>query len=104
MNDPVVLWIQDQLSGQKHVEACILFGSRARSDQRPESDYDLALTFRSDATPGDKAKTLLTLTDEAPTLLKLDVVDLNEIQDPAFKQRILSEGKTIYSQRRNPLP
>src|SRR3954463_5089967 len=56
------------------VERVILFGSRARGDFRASSDIDLAFDHRG--TEQAWASFVNELTDSAPTLLELDLVDL----------------------------
>ncbi|MFO1187730.1 MAG: nucleotidyltransferase domain-containing protein [Alphaproteobacteria bacterium] len=75
------------------VRRVILFGSRARGDARPRSDIDLAIEA-----PGASSVRwfeILEAADEAPTLLKVDLLRLDEApQDLA--DRIRREGRVIY--------
>lgn len=69
-----------------------LFGSRARSDARANSDLDLA--FEHDSTPAQWAKFVNAVQDEAPVLLDLDLVDLSTAT-PELRESILREGKLL---------
>jgi len=75
----------------------ILFGSRARGDNMPKSDIDLAV----DA-PAAPARALFAFQDSIdatpPTLLGIDVVLLHEV-GPEFRARIEREGRVLYDQR-----
>ncbi|MBI5485952.1 MAG: nucleotidyltransferase domain-containing protein [Deltaproteobacteria bacterium] len=72
----------------------ILFGSRARGDDKPRSDIDLAV----DA-PQAGAKALFAFQDSIdaapPTLLRIDVVLLSEA-GAEFRARIEREGRVLY--------
>lgn len=71
----------------------ILFGSRARKDAHPGSDYDVAIDDPQ-LTPVLLAKLRAEL-NSLPTLLNIDLVWMNQAA-PVLRQRILSEGKTLY--------
>lgn len=79
-------------TAQKHWKDCqvFLFGSRARGDNKPMSDYDIAVV-----TPNvphhEWAVFELEIKENAPTLLPIDLVWMNHI-DESFKSRILQEG------------
>jgi predicted nucleotidyltransferase len=71
----------------------ILFGSRARADARPDSDIDLA--FEHDSSDAEWASFVNAMADAAPTLLRLDLVDLSRVE-PLLRSRILSEGQPVH--------
>ncbi len=75
----------------------ILFGSRARGDNVPKSDIDLAV----DA-PGEKLRAyfdlLADLNRDPPTLLGMDIVLLDEV-GAEFRARVEREGRVLYEQR-----
>lgn len=73
----------------------ILFGSRARKDAQPRSDYDVAIDDPQ-LTPALLAKLRAEL-DSLPTLLNIDLVWINHAV-PALRQRIIDEGKILYGQ------
>jgi predicted nucleotidyltransferase len=80
------------------VENIYLFGSRARGDHQKLSDIDLAIDC-PDATGSDWIQ-ILNVIDEADTLLKIDCIRLDEV-DEAFKKHILREGIKIYERNKN---
>jgi len=70
-----------------------LFGSRARGDQRPRSDIDLAVEA-----PGASRRAwldLCRLVEEADTLLRIDLVRIEEAP-PALAQQIRREGRVLH--------
>ncbi len=70
-----------------------LFGSRARSDARPDSDIDLA--FEHASTDAEWASFVNDMAERAPTLLSLDLVDLARV-DPQLRARIRREGRVVH--------
>ncbi len=68
----------------------LLFGSRTRGDAKPMSDYDFAV-IAPNALHQEWALFDLEVKEHAPTLLPIDLVWVNQI-DEAFKSRILLEG------------
>lgn len=71
------------------VKKVILFGSRARGDNRERSDVDLAVSG------GDAVRFSLGVED-LPTLLSFDVVDLDGAVQPELLESIRREGVTLY--------
>lgn len=69
----------------------ILFGSRARGDELPNSDIDLAIE-------GCRAFNQLeeALQEDLWSLLQIDVVNLDEHVAPQLKYDILRDGKVLY--------
>ena len=77
------------------VKKVILYGSRGRGDNRERSDIDLAVDC-SGATDLDWVE-VVELVEEADTLLKVDCVRLDKLDEgDLLKRNILLEGKTIY--------
>ena len=77
----------------------ILYGSRARGDNVPKSDIDLAV----DAPPGRHRvrahfDLLGNLERDPPTLLGIDIVFLDEVGEE-FRLRVVREGQVLYEQR-----
>ena len=72
----------------------VLYGSRARGDNRPRSDIDLAVFGMPEARRGDFWAAL----EELPTLLKFDVAYILPGADAAFLQAIEREGVTLYEE------
>lgn len=70
-----------------------LFGSRALGSFRKESDYDLGFEF-SDAKPEKWKNFCVETTENAKTLLKLDLVNYNATSDELRKA--IENGILIY--------
>jgi predicted nucleotidyltransferase len=84
-----------RLGAESSVRRVILFGSRARGDAGPRADVDLAV----DA-PGLAPREWLRLADmadAADTLLKIDLVRLDEAP-PELRARIEAEGRTVHGE------
>lgn len=78
-------------------ERIILFGSRARGDAREHSDYDIAFELPPGITNNEWAGFCADVNENAPTLLSLDLVNINTIDD-SFKEKIHKEGIVLYEQ------
>ncbi|NCD23231.1 MAG: nucleotidyltransferase domain-containing protein [Spartobacteria bacterium] len=79
----------------KPVRRIWLFGSRAAGAARPASDVDLAV----EADNWSDLDTNLAhdrLEAEVPTVLKFDLVDLNAVAKPRFREAIQRQGRLIY--------
>ena len=74
------------------VKKVILFGSRARGDFKEKSDIDLAVKG------GDFARFSLDVNEETTTLLKFDIIDLDEKIQQELKDSIQKEGKILYEE------
>ncbi|MCH4084655.1 MAG: nucleotidyltransferase domain-containing protein [Parafannyhessea sp.] len=81
------------LARQDGVARVLLFGSRARGDNRERSDIDLA------ASGGDIAAFALDIDEETPTLLQFDVVDLDGIVQPELLAEIRKDGVVLYERK-----
>jgi predicted nucleotidyltransferase len=82
-----------QLKSLSFVEEIWLFGSRARGDNQDRSDIDIAIICPK-ATKNDWLK-VLSIIEEADTLLKIDCVRFDMLQeDDALKSNI-SRFKTV---------
>lgn len=79
-----------KLAQKNGVEKVILFGSRARGDNRERSDIDLA------ARGGNILDFYYDLEEEAWTLLFFDVVDLGEHVSAELKSEIQRDGVLLY--------
>lgn len=88
----------DKLTQQSFVEQIWLFGSRARGDNQHRADIDIAL-YCPTATDKDWLS-ILDIIDGADTLLKIDCLRLDEMDDDsAIKQAIRREGIKLYEKR-----
>lgn len=66
----------------------VLFGSRARGDNGPGSDIDLAVY----GMPRKERGTFWVEAEELPTLLKLDILHMDAVEDAALRANIEREG------------
>lgn len=86
-----------QLAGlaQRHgAKRLVLFGSRARGDNRERSDIDLAVY----GMPQANQSAFWLDAEELPTLLKLDIVHILPGMDPDFLRNIEKDGVTLYAE------
>ena len=74
-----------------YIEKIILFGSRARKDNWPKSDIDLAV-YSSE----HLFEFIYDLETKTDTLLEFDVTCMNSSLDEEFIEQIEVEGKCIY--------
>ena len=91
---PAIAVMVEQLRRSRSVERIILFGSRARGDHDERSDIDLGIACPS-ASP-DEWAVIWNIVDEAPTLLNVDLVRLEHVDD-ALRQAIEREGVVLYA-------
>ena len=81
------------LAKRCNLEKVILFGSRARGDNRERSDIDLALV-------GDTAGCIefsLAADEVIPTLLMFDFVVIDELLSTELRESIERDGVTLYA-------
>ena len=71
-----------------HADRVVLFGSRARGDNRPRSDIDLAVY----GVPLSDLPAFRAQLDELPTLLEFDLVFVTEQTDPKLLANIERDG------------
>jgi len=77
------------------VEKIVLFGSRARKDNKERSDIDLAV-FCPAATDSEWLK-ILDIVDEANTLLKIDCLRWDKLStESVLRKNIEKEGVFLY--------
>jgi predicted nucleotidyltransferase len=88
-----------RLARHPAVERVWLFGSRARGDNFERSDIDLAVEAPG-IDPCEWLKITLDFADEAPTLLLIDLVRMEDA--PALlREQILGEGIVVYERARS---
>ncbi len=87
----------EKIKSLPFVDSVYLFGSRARGDNRPRSDIDLAIKVSEEN--AYNWNSIMEIIENADTLLEIDCVDLNNA-DEKLKGRILTQGKLLYE--RNP--
>ena len=76
-------------------EKSVLFGSRARGDNHPRSDIDLAIYGMPER---QQASFYFAVEEELRTLLKFDLVHITQHTSPALLQNIQKDGVTLYEQ------
>ncbi len=77
--------------GQEYgIERIVLFGSRARGDNKERSDIDLAISG------GNTISFSVEIDERVQTLLMFDVVDLGKPINEALLKAIQKEGVVIY--------
>lgn len=74
------------------LKQAILFGSRARGDNRERSDIDLAIRG------GNTAEFIASADDEIYTLLMFDIVDLGKPVQAELLTEIRRDGVTLYEE------
>lgn len=94
MTDKEILnFIASALSKCESVTAASLYGSRARGDNKERSDYDVAIYGSVSAA---EKNAIFSALQNAPTLLKIDVVFYGELEDGKFKNNIDEQGVKFY--------
>lgn len=78
--------------GKKYkADKIVLFGSRARGDNRERSDIDIAVY----GMPEESKSLFWSSIDELPTLLSVDIVHITKGTDPALIKNIERDGIVI---------
>lgn len=93
LKDNLLEVIKD-IASDFNIKKIILFGSRARGDHSPTSDYDIGI-ISDNLTPLDKAR-IYDRVDDIETLKKIDLVFLEGSESDSFHKKIIEEGKVIY--------
>jgi predicted nucleotidyltransferase len=89
------------LSELPFIEKIILYGSRSRGDHRDRSDIDLAIECPK-ATNTQWIMQIMKIIENADTLLKIDCVRLDELQEESqFKKEILKDGIIVYQKAKS---
>ena len=87
-------------TAQPDVGLVYFFGSRARGDEGPLSDYDFALYLDEDDAR-KRSERHLRLIAEISRILQTDDVDvvlLNSVKQPELAYAIITEGELLYEQ------
>lgn len=81
--------------GKEYVaEKIVLFGSRARGDNRERSDIDIAV-YGLDK---NKQLSFAEAIDELPTLLGVDIIFISSETNPVLIKNIEKDGIILYEQ------
>lgn len=94
----ITVALKSAFSADSAIGFVYLFGSRARGDEGPKSDYDIAVYF-DEYDPARRHQALVRLSDAISQVLHFDLVDvksINDIQSPELKYHILHEGILLY--------
>jgi predicted nucleotidyltransferase len=88
-----------------HPEKVILFGSRARGDARPNSDFDVLVIKQSDEPRYRRSAPLYAALADLPVEVEVLVYTPEEVEEwsavpQAFVTTAMREGTTIYERRR----
>lgn len=73
------------------IKKVVLFGSRARRDNSPKSDIDLAIYAESSL-----VDFIEDIENNTSTLLEFDFSNMNTVKDELFIEQVNKEGVTIY--------
>jgi predicted nucleotidyltransferase len=90
--------VQQVFESHPEVKLVYHFGSTARGNEGPMSDYDFAV-FLGERDTREVALIRFQLMDELSRALmtdKVDVVMLDSVESPELKYNILQEGKLIF--------
>lgn len=94
MDDYVIEQIKNISYKYKSINKIVLFGSRARGDNMPASDYDIAV-FSNNRDSRERAGFLDDI-DNIKTLNKIDVVFIKDRHiDTKFYENIMKDGITV---------
>lgn len=77
------------------IDRVMLFGSRARGDNRAKSDVDIAV-FDSGMEQGDWRTFCEAVHGEVRTLLEFDIVRVGHYTESFFLHNIMTDGVVIY--------
>lgn len=88
-----------RISKKHNLGKVVLFGSRARGDNSPVSDYDIAV-FDNSLSDIEKASFCLDM-EEIDTLKKIDIVFISDGLSIEFLENIDKDGVIIYEQTGN---
>lgn len=91
--DAIEALVIDLIKRHTSPKRIILFGSRARGDNAPRADFDIAID--DDTLTPAKVALLRSEIEELPTLHEIDLVWLNGVNEK-FRQKIVAEGRILY--------
>jgi uncharacterized protein len=98
MNKKIIAQLKKIFKAEPKVKLAYFFGSRARGDAGPQSDYDFAI-YLDEKNAKKSFDIKIYLAAKIGSFLKTDKVDmviLNTAESPELKFSIINEGKLIY--------
>lgn len=81
-----------QIGARCGAQKIVLFGSRARGDNHPRSDIDLAIYGMPEK---NQSSFYFAIEEELQTLLKFDLVHITQYTSPALLQNIQKDGVVL---------
>jgi predicted nucleotidyltransferase len=104
LNDDLVRGIVRRIVDTAQPEKVVLFGSRARGDARPDSDFDVLVIKQSDEPRYRRSIPLYVALADLPVEVEVMVYTPEEVEEwsevpQAFVTTALREGATIYERR-----
>ncbi|NKF06717.1 nucleotidyltransferase domain-containing protein [Clostridium gasigenes] len=96
LDEKLIIELQNIFNQYIEVEKVILFGSRARGDNKYNSDIDLCL-FGKNINHLTHAKVSMDI-EETNTPLSFDILNFNELSKKELIENIISEGIQIYNE------
>lgn len=96
LDDKLKFQLQQIFDKYSQIEKVVLFGSRARGDNKYNSDVDLCI-FGEEITHRVLAKISIDI-NEVTTPLSFDILSFNEISKKELINNILEEGVIIYNE------
>ena len=94
LSDSDLAVIRTVLKKHTQIQKALLFGSRAKGNQKISSDVDLAL-FGNNLS-GVVPQILGELEDESPLPYRFDIVDFDSVSNLDLKSHILRVGKVLF--------
>ena len=91
LEERIIKDIISVIDKHESVKKAVIFGSRARGDYRYNSDIDFAIYTDGRACPG-----LIDDIDRAAGIYKVNVVDVNGLENDDLKKSIERDGIEIY--------
>ncbi len=92
--------IVEYFSAQPEVALAYFFGSRARGDSGPMSDYDFAIYCADGVDVRRRAELRFIFIAAMGKIVKSDAIDvviLNDCYTPELKYQIITEGKLLFA-------
>lgn len=94
LDKKIVEEIYEIASKYNSIRKILLFGSRARKDNSPKSDIDLAIYVDGDSSI--LSDFIYDIENNTSTLLEFDFTNINEVDDTFFIEQVEREGIPIY--------